>query len=153
MIANCEIRLAVTDDARAIATMSRDLVEHGLGWRWTPAKVIGCIRDRTTNVAVAFERGDLVGFGIMKYADQEAHLNLLAVMPVSRHRGIGSALVTWLESCALTAGISTIYLEARATNALARGFYNKLGYKEIALARGYYWGQEDAVRIAKDLWQ
>ena len=153
MIANCDIRLAVANDARDIATMSRDLVEQGLGWRWTPAKILGCIRDRNTNVAAAFERSDLVGFGIMKYADQEAHLNLLAVTPLRRQHGIGAALVAWLEHCALTAGIGTIYLEARATNAQARGFYSKLGYKEIALARGYYWGQEDAVRIAKDLWQ
>jgi ribosomal-protein-alanine N-acetyltransferase len=153
MIANCDLRLAVANDARDIAAMSRDLVEQGLGWRWTAAKILGCIRDPDINVAVAFEHGILVGFGIMKYADQEAHLNLLAVTPSRQHHGIGAALMAWLETCALTAGIGAIYLEARAENAQARGFYNKLGYKEIALARGYYWGREDAVRIAKDLWQ
>src|SRR5471032_416574 len=81
MISNCDLRLATANDARDIALMSRDLVEQGLGWRWTEAKILGCIRDPNTNVAVAYERGILVGFGIMKYADQEAHLNLLAVTP------------------------------------------------------------------------
>src|SRR6476661_8830860 len=30
------IRLASADDALSIARMSRDLIEHGLGWSWTP---------------------------------------------------------------------------------------------------------------------
>jgi ribosomal-protein-alanine N-acetyltransferase len=153
MLAYCDIRLAVPGDAVAIAAMSRDFVEQGLGWRWTPARVLNSIRDAATNVAVAHDKHHLVGYGIMQYADDEAHLNLLAVQPARRGQGIGAALMAWLELSALTAGIGTIYLEARVTNAQARGFYKKLGYKEIALTPRYYWGREDAVRIAKDLWQ
>jgi ribosomal-protein-alanine N-acetyltransferase len=153
VIANCDIRLAVPNDALAIAGMSRDFVERGLGWKWTPARVLGCIRDRATNVAVSHERGDLAGFGIMKYHDDEAHLCLLAVDPFCRRKGVGAAILSWLETTALTAGIGTIFLEARATNVQARDFYKKLGYREMALVPGYYWGREDAVQIAKDLWQ
>ena len=70
--------------------------------------------------------------------------------------GLGHAnnavYVTWLERCALTAGIGTVYLEARCRNLVARAFYRKLGYQEIAIVRGYYQGMEDGVRIARDLW-
>jgi ribosomal-protein-alanine N-acetyltransferase len=153
MIVDCEIRLALPGDAQAIAAMSRDFVEHGLGWSWTPRRVLAGIADRATNVTVARERGNLVGFGIMHYADEEAHLNLLAVQPSHRRKGIGAAIVAWLETCALTAGIGAIYLEARATNTAARNFYKKLEYTEIALVPRYYSDKEDAVRIAKDLWK
>ena len=150
MIDASEIRLALPQDAVRIATMSRDYVEHGLGWGWTPARVLRGIRDRATNVVVAECGADLAGFGIMKYLDDDAHLLLFAVKPEYRRRGVGSGLVTWLESTATTAGIELIFLETRATNTAARGFYAARGYRELATLPRYY-GSEDAVRIGKDL--
>jgi len=150
MIDASEIRLALPQDGVRIATMSRDYVEDGLGWGWTPARVLRSIRDRATNVVVAECGADLAGFGIMKYLDDDAHLLLFAVKPEYRRRGVGSGLVTWLESTATTAGIELIFLETRATNAAAREFYAARGYRELATLPRYY-GSEDAVRIGKDL--
>lgn len=152
MITDYDIRLAVPDDVYPIAVMSRDFVEYGLGWRWTPERILSTLDDAATNVAVAREGERLVGFGIMQYKEDEAHLILLAVQDSHRRRGIGTALVRWLETTALTAGIGLIYLEARITNGPARAFYRRLGYMEVATVRGYYLGREDCVRIAKDLW-
>ena len=150
MIDAGEIRLALPQDAVRIATMSRDYVEDGLGWGWTPARVLRSIRDRATNAVVAECGADLAGFGIMKYLDDDAHLLLFAVKPEYRRRGVGSGLVTWLESTATTAGIELIFLETRATNTAAREFYAARGYRELATLPRYY-GSEDAVRIGKDL--
>jgi ribosomal-protein-alanine N-acetyltransferase len=147
------IRLATAAEAPAIAAMSRDLIERGLEWRWDAARVRHCLRDRACNVAVASLQERVCGFGIMKYRENEAHLNLLAVDPACQGRGIGTAIVAWLEDCALTAGIGVAYVEARSANTVARAFYRRLGYKEFALAAGYYQRTEDAVRLAKDLWQ
>ena len=69
----------------------------------------------------------------------------------SRH-GLGAALVRWLEDSARTAGVGPVYVEARATNAVARAFYRRLGYGEIQRLPGYYGGVEASVRMAKDLW-
>ena len=83
MILKHQIRLATLADAEAIGEMSRDLIEHGLGWRWTPARIRHCLRDAATNVAVA-TAGDserIAGFAIMRYKDDEAHLVLLGVDP------------------------------------------------------------------------
>ena len=150
MIDAGEVRLALPQDAVRIATMSRDYVEHGLGWGWTPARVLRSIRDRARNVVVAECGADLAGFGIMKYLDDDAHLLLFAVRPEYRRRGVGSGLVTWLERTATTAGIELIFLETRATNTAAREFYAARGYRELATLPRYY-GSEDAVRIGKDL--
>ena len=147
-----EIRLALTADVSGIAELSRDVVEHGLGWRWTPERVLNKLRDQETNVIVGCDQQRLAGFGIMQYKQDEAHLMLLAVNAAQQRRGIGTALLSWLEQTALTAGIGCIYLETRMLNAEARNFYRKLGYREIRTISNYYRGKEDAVFIAKDLW-
>jgi ribosomal-protein-alanine N-acetyltransferase len=150
MIEADEIRLARARDAAPIAAMSRDFIEAGLGWGWTSERVARSIRDRATNVAVAEAGRDLAGFAIMQYRDDEAHLLLFAVKPTYRRHGVGTRLLTWLESTAATAGIELIFLEARTTNTVARAFYAARGYRELAVLRRYY-GSEDAVRIGKDM--
>ncbi|MEO7324299.1 MAG: GNAT family N-acetyltransferase [Dokdonella sp.] len=152
MIVDREIGLATAADARAIAMMSRDLIEHGLAWRWTPPRILRVIRDPAINVVVAREKGELAGFAIMQYKDEEAHLLLLAVAAAQRRKGIGRDLMDWLETTALTAGTGCIYLEARATNIAARAFYCRLGYLEIADVPELYSNSEDGVRFGKDLW-
>jgi ribosomal-protein-alanine N-acetyltransferase len=151
MITDLQIRLAAPPDARPIAELSRDHIEHGLGWRWTPRRIAAALRSTEVNVAVASRGERLAGFGLMQYKDEDAHLLLLAVEPASRRMGVATALVAWLEKCALTAGIGAVYLEARAGNAGARALYRRLGYREVAWVPGYYLGEEDGVRLAKDL--
>ena len=154
MIGNLKLnlQLATQADVLEIARMSRDLIEQGLGWSWTPRRVLRSVVDLHTNVVVALNASNLLGFGIMKYHEDEAHLLLLAVHPAAARRGVGSALLAWLENSATTAGLGQIYLEARASNAAARAFYRRAGYAEIQHLPGYYQGQEPAVRLAKDLW-
>ncbi|HEY0178940.1 MAG TPA: hypothetical protein VGC30_04835, partial [Dokdonella sp.] len=77
VIADRDIALAVRGDARRIAMMSRDLVEHGLGWRWTEPRILRVMRDAAINVVVARDKGEIAGFAIMQYKDDEAHLLLL----------------------------------------------------------------------------
>jgi ribosomal-protein-alanine N-acetyltransferase len=151
LIGNVQIELARAADAEAIARLSKHAIEHGLPWRWTPARVLHSIRDRETNVVVARDGAVLAGFGIMKYRDEDAHLLLLAVDPNRRRRGLGTALLAWLESSAVTAGIVCIRVEARGENLTARSFYDRLGYRETGLIKGYYQGAEDAVCLEKRL--
>ena len=145
------IRFATRADALAIAEMSRDLIEHGLEWSWTKERVRRCLRHPDTNVVVAIRDADRAGFGIMKYGDEEAHLLLLAVRPAHGRRGVGRALVEWLEASARVAGIVRISLEARFSNVDARNFYARLGYSQAELLPGYYGGRETSVRMAKEL--
>jgi len=146
------IRLARRAEAAYIAAMSRDLIEQGLGWSWTAGRVARAIADAETNVVIAELDGQRAGFGIMSYRDDDAHLVLLAVQPLARRRGVGRALVGWLERAALVAGIGHVMLEARSSNVGARAFYRHLGYSEVQRVPGYYSGREASIRLAKDLW-
>ncbi len=127
-------------------------MEAGLGWSWRPARVMRNLA-RTDTVGVVATRADAIaGFAIMRFADDEAYLKLLAVDTPWRRRGVGAALVHWLERTALVAGTPLIYLEARASNRAALGFYRRLGYTAFGRIGGYYRGREDALRLGKDLW-
>ncbi len=145
------VRFATRADALAIAEMSRDLVEAGLGWSWTKERVLRILRHPDTNAIVAERDADRAGFAIMKYGDEEAHLVLLAVKPAHGRRGVGSAMVDWLEASARIAGIARITLEARAGNVAARSFYERLGYTATQMLPGYYSGRETSVRMVKRL--
>ncbi|HEU4654272.1 MAG TPA: GNAT family N-acetyltransferase [Steroidobacteraceae bacterium] len=151
MIEHIEIGLARTADAYAIANMSREEIEAGLDWKWTPQSIMRTIRDRETNVVVARKGDQIAGFAIMQYRETSAHLNLFAVAPAMRRRGIGSALLQWLEATARVAGIAIIRMEAREQNAAARSFYKAHAYRETAILPGYYQGEESAIRFEKDL--
>jgi [ribosomal protein S18]-alanine N-acetyltransferase len=145
------LELARIADASLIATMSRALIEVGLRWSWTPQRVARETRDRNSNVLVARRDGGIAAFGIMRYGELHAHLNLLAVDPRYRRRGLGRRLMEWLERTAVVAGISEIGLEVRASNAAARRFYGALGYAEVGTLHGYYGGVEAAVGMKRTL--
>ncbi len=145
------IRLAEPGDAQRIARLSRDLIESGLGWTWTPKRVLGSLQRQDTCSIVAGAEDPVAGFAIMEFLDEHAHLSLLAIGPEHQRRGIGRGLVDWLETSARTAGIGIVYVEARVGNQAARDFYRNLGYREMFLMPGYYRGRETAVRLGHDL--
>jgi [ribosomal protein S18]-alanine N-acetyltransferase len=145
------IRLASGADAPAIADMSRQYIEYGLGWSWTAARIAAAIQDESTNVAVVHLSDGVVAFGIMHYGERSAHLALLAVHPMRRKQGIATRLVSWLEKCADTAGIERVSVEARSDNPAAIAFYQKRGYAQVDRLAKYYRGVLDAVRFEKTL--
>jgi ribosomal-protein-alanine N-acetyltransferase len=95
--------------------------------------------------------GNLTGFAIMRYGDDDAHLDLLAVAPPYRRIGIGRRLVQWIEKCAVVAGTLNVALEVRAGNTGAQLFYESMGYRILAHLPGYYQGIEAALRMGRDL--
>jgi ribosomal-protein-alanine N-acetyltransferase len=131
--------------------MSRTLIEVGLGWRWTAARVAWQIQSQDTLVLVARTEVSLVGFAIMHFLMEDAHLLLLAVSPPYQRRGVGGRLLAWLEKSARVAGIGRIHLEVRAENQEAQSFYKALGFNQERLIPGYYNGKEAAARMVKNL--
>jgi ribosomal-protein-alanine N-acetyltransferase len=153
------IRLAREDDAEVIARMSRDLIEAGLGWSWTSQRVRRSIAHRDTLSVVAYKESaavkphdaPVIAFAIAYFGDEQAHLNLLAVLPEYQRKGVGKRLVAWVTESALVAGIRTVNLELRLRNATGRSFYRALGFKDNALVPNYYRGVETAVRMSRDI--
>ena len=145
------LQLAGRADAQAIAAMSRDLIENGLGWEYRPERIRAMIADRDMVTLVARDGDRLMGFSIMSFGDEHAHLVLMAVRPAGQRRGIARRLTDWLLETAATAGVSSIHLELRAQNKDAYAFYRALGFTETLRLPGYYRGLEAAVRMIRVL--
>ena len=149
--------------------MSRDFIEHGLNWSWTPARVQCFIAGADSCVVVARRGGRAFGdprhgtvphgsgrrgidaFAIMRFGEEAAHLNLLAVAPEHRRQGVGRQIMDWLAETAEIAGVFRINLELRQQNHPARAFYHRLGFVESGVMPGYYPGGEAALRMCRRL--
>jgi len=129
--------------------MSRDYIEHGLPWTWTTGRVEAAICDPETNVVVVGERGSICAFGVMSYPDDDAHLLLFAVRGAQQRRGVGSAILRWLEAAARTAGAKRIRVECRRDNIAARNFYCEHGYDELSITTKFYRGLKDGIHLVK----
>ncbi len=146
-----KLELAADEDAAPIALMSRELIEAGLPWSWTPQRVARALHERDTLVLAARAGACLAGFSIMQFGDERAHLSLLAVRPDYQRQGVARRMLQWLTDSALIAGIATIHLELRENNPGARRFYLEQGFDETARIPGYYRGVETAVRMLRDI--
>ncbi len=148
---NLTLKLAAPADATPIAAMSRELIEVGLPWSWTPERVARSLAQRETLVLTARDGERLAGFAIMQFGDERAHLSLLAVRPEYQRQGVARRMLEWLTESALTAGIASVHLELRETNLAARRFYLQQGFAETVRIPGYYREVETAVRMLREI--
>ena len=146
------LRPGLPGDAARIALLARDLVEHGLGWSWRAPRIVDAMRREDDMVLCAAVRNQVIGAAVMRFGGEVARLNLLVVAPPWQRTGVGRRLLEWLESSALTAGLSVVFLEVRAGNNGAQAFYRPQGYRVVSSLPGYYCGRETALRMARDLW-
>ena len=65
--------------------------------------------------------------------DRHPHIFLLYVMPEYRHRGIGKALMNYIENWAKQRGDRQIGLQVFQANTPALDLYHQLGYQEQSL--------------------
>lgn len=145
------LRLARASDAPVMASMSRDLIEVGLAWRYSPQRIAALIDESECVALVACDGAELLGFAVMQFGDERAHLSLLCVQAARQRRGIGRRLLEWLLESARVAGIASIHLELRADNEAALRFYRALGFSETILVPGYYEGRLAARRMVRVL--
>ncbi len=145
------IELATNADVVEIGELSRTYVEHGLGWRYTPARLRKLINSSTKNVIVARKGEKLAGFGIMTYWEDNANLDLLAVKIRYRRRSIGKQIVEWLVEVARTAGMMNVFVQVRKLNYGAIKFYKKIGFQIIDEEPGYYKGRETGIVLCMSI--
>lgn len=142
---------ATHTDAISIARMTGALIEYGLPRTWSAARISHHIRRRDSVVLVCKSNEQIMGFAVMEFGDESAHLNLLAVSTLGRRRKIGTRLLEWLHETAITAGTFLVHLELRASNYTALQFYRSMGYREREIRPRYYSGREDAICMSRNL--
>jgi ribosomal-protein-alanine N-acetyltransferase len=102
---------------------------------------------------VCKEDNKMLGFLIFSPIKPEAHLLSIAVIETQQYKGIGSLLLKSMISQCKAMGINQVFLEVRASNEKAIGFYQKYGFKKDAIRENYYSGDipEDALLMTLGL--
>ena len=102
---------------------------------------------------VCKEDNKMLGFLIFSPIKPEAHLLSIVVIETQQYKGIGSLLLKSMISQCKAMGINQVFLEVRASNEKAIGFYQKYGFKKDAIRENYYSGDipEDALLMSLGL--
>ena len=88
---------------------------------------------------VAEEGNTLIGYGGMMFTGgPQADVVTLAVDPAHWGRGAGTALLRALIDAADVRGCAEVLLEVREDNPRARRLYQRNGFTEVGIRRGYY---------------
>ncbi len=96
----------------------------------------------------------VVAYSILSVAAGEAHIMNISVDPKQQKQGIGRKMIEHLLKIACYGKAKSIFLEVRPTNLAAIALYEKMGFNQIGIRKGYYPGEEsreDALMFALEL--
>ncbi len=106
----------------------------------------------TSYARAAVVGGRLAGYMLAVMIPDEAHLGNLAVHPDARHQGIAQKLLDNLFAECRRTGVRRVTLEVRESNEIARKFYYKNEFIDIAIRKNYYRNPvEDAIVMLRSL--
>ncbi|MEJ0087625.1 MAG: ribosomal protein S18-alanine N-acetyltransferase [Pseudomonadota bacterium] len=98
--------------------------------------------------------GQIIGYGVMSLGAGEAHILNVCVREEFRTVGFGGRLLENLLERAAAGGVTEAFLEVRPSNLAAIRLYQRLGFEQIGIRRGYYQapdGREDAIVLKREL--
>jgi len=121
---------------------------------WSEGIFTDCLKSVNYTCLICEEMDVIVGFSIVSIMAGEAHIMNICVAPSVHKQGVGSKLLEHMIVLA-TKKAETIFLEVRPSNKAAISLYEKRGFNEIGVRKGYYPAEngykEDAVMFALEL--
>jgi len=137
-------------DVPAIMAIERAAYE----FPWTEGVLRDCFR--YGYLCKVYESGEgIIGYGIISIGAGECHFLNICIAPPHQRHGHGARLVGLLLQAARQARAHTALLEVRASNTAAFRLYDKLGFNEIGMRKGYYPAargtREDALVLMREL--
>ncbi|MGF2736931.1 ribosomal protein S18-alanine N-acetyltransferase [Marinobacter sp. DUT-1] len=123
-----------------------EIERQGYSHPWSEGVFLDCFKDNYRLWALCKE-GGLIGYAVVAYLVDEAHLLNLCIHPDSRGFGAGRYLLQYLVDKAREDGMVQVLLEVRVSNRTAEQLYKSAGFGEIGCRPGYYPaanGREDA---------
>ena len=109
------------------------------------------LQNKIAFYVVAEENGEVLGYAGLWNMCGSADVMNVGVLEKYRRMGIAQRLLGELEKYCRDNNFFEVNLEVRVSNTPARRLYEKLGYREIAVRKGYYDGKEDGVFMKKIL--
>lgn len=135
-------RLAPRVTRRAMQVRDLDAVTRieasAYSFPWTRGNFIDSLAAGYLAEVLEDETGQLLGYFIAMAGVDEMHLLNITVAPACQGQGLGRLMLDALANHARERGMASLWLEVRESNQRARMLYQRLGYAEVGLRRGYY---------------
>jgi [ribosomal protein S18]-alanine N-acetyltransferase len=124
-------------DMRAVLRLEQQLFGDEA---WSRAMLAGELaqQPRSRHYLVAADGGVVTGYAGLLAAGTQADVLTLAVAARRWGQGTGSALLEALLAEAGRRGCREAFLEVRADNDRAQRLYQRFGFSQIGIRRGYY---------------
>ncbi|MDX1799767.1 MAG: ribosomal protein S18-alanine N-acetyltransferase [Marinobacter sp.] len=129
------IRPLSQDDLTAVLEIER----LGYSYPWTEAVFLDCFRADYRLWALT-QAGVVVGYAVVAYLVDEAHLLNLCVTPSWRQQGGATQLLAHVCARSHEDGMRQVLLEVRESNDSARRLYRRAGFSAIGRRPDYYPG-------------
>jgi ribosomal-protein-alanine N-acetyltransferase len=150
----CALVAATEDDLAALVAIERLCFSHP----WTARHFRDAMADPQLGLVLLLRgvapRGDPLR-GVLAYCSfqtvvDEMHIHNLAVDPARQGRGLGRTLLELSLALGARRGAERALLEVRQSNWAAQRLYRSLGFRGVAVRRGYYaHPSEDALILEK----
>lgn len=140
---NLALRPMQTDDLDAIMQIEPTIYSHP----WTHGNFSDSLNSGYSGWVLECD-GKMIGYALLMMIMDEAHLLNLSVTKQMQKQGLGRFLLEHMLKVAKNHQATNMFLEVRPSNVSAIALYEKLGFSEMAVRRGYYPsdnGREDAV--------
>jgi ribosomal-protein-alanine N-acetyltransferase len=122
------------EDVDAVWEMEKTVFPHP----WSRANFVDSLASGYDAWLLRDGQDDLIGYFLVMYALDEAHLLDVAVALARQGGGLGRYLLDQVVSRARAKGMESILLEVRPSNERALYVYKKYGFAEIGRRKGYY---------------
>ncbi|MGC8121629.1 ribosomal protein S18-alanine N-acetyltransferase [Marinobacter sp. VGCF2001] len=136
------VRSLVPEDLSYVMELERQGHPHP----WPESTFADCFRP-DYRLWAAESNGALLGYAVVAYMVDDAHLLNICVSPDARGQGVGRLLLNYLIDAARNDSMDQVILEVRVSNYRAIALYLSEGFVEIGRRAGYYpdgAGREDA---------
>ncbi|MBI2407212.1 MAG: ribosomal protein S18-alanine N-acetyltransferase [Gemmatimonadetes bacterium] len=142
------IRAATPADLAAIA----DLERASFNDPWSLKSFADSLAHGFVRMNVLEVDDAIAGYSVVWASGEECELANLAVDPARRGGGLGAQLLEHALRQAHADGLMVMFLEVRASNAVAKQLYERRGFHEVGRRPRYYKNpEEDALILRRDL--
>ena len=128
------IRTMTEDDCNAVAELERQL----FSMPWSEEGFKSAVAIAQNIFLVAEEEGEICGYIGMYHALDEGEITNVGVAPCRQNQGIGWKLMQAAINMAKQQGIIQIVLEVRISNVSAIHLYEKCGFVNCGIRKGFY---------------
>ena len=139
------VREMTMEDGAAVAELEHQTFSDA----WSEKSVLETLDQPNTICLIAEKAGRMAGYILVYTAADEAEIARIAVAEELKRQGVASSLMKELLLKCREQGIEKVLLDVRESNAAARAFYGKTGFREDGIRQHFYEDpQEDGILMS-----